>query len=328
MSGDCTFYRQEAPAPAARGPVVPALALFGGPPEGPPPEVDAALTWLFAQSGWGRCVVIGADGSDEYGRHIYQNLPPPHPISVDTLIFHARDAAYSPQVLRTLRSADLLFIQGGDQWDYIRLWKDTPVQDGIHELLRRGIPLAGSSAGLAVMGEFLFSARNGSVSASEALANPYDECVTLERAFIDSPHLDAPYAFLRNVITDTHFHDRKRMGRLLAFMARLAQDGRTPAARAIAVDELTAVLVDAQGSAKVVDQRPADQRGSVCFLQAPGLPGLCQPGQPLLFEDVSVYEMRAGEVEASFDLATWQGRGGQPYSVSARAGAVCAPVTR
>jgi cyanophycinase len=118
------------------------------------------------------------------------------------------------------------------------------------------------------------------------------------------------------------------MGRLLAFMARLAQDGRTPAARAIAVDELTAVLVDAQGSANVVDQRPADQRGSACFLQAPGLPELCQPGQPLLFEDVSVYQMRAGDVDASFDLATWQGRGGQAYSVSARAGAVCAPVTR
>ena len=141
------------------------------------------------------------------------------------------------------------------------------------------------------------------------MANPYDECVTLDRVFVDSPNLGEPYSFLRNVITDNNFHDRTRMGRLLAFMARLAQDGWTPAARAIAVDELTALLVDAQGMAKVVDQRTETDRGSVCFLQAPGLPQHCRPKAPLAYDNVGVYQVRAGDPAASFDLRAWQGQG-------------------
>jgi cyanophycinase len=318
-------YRQVAAQPAARGPVAAGLALLGGPPEGPPPEVDAALAWLFAKAGFGRIVVLGADGSDEYARYVYRHLPPPHPACVDTLIFKSREAASDPAVLDILRTADALFIQGGDQWDYVRMWKDTRVQHAVNDLLRRGVPMGGSSAGLAVMGEFLFSARHDTVYSSEALADPYHACVTLERAFIDSPSLGAPYAYLRNTITDSHFDDRDRLGRVLAFLARLTQDGWTRAARAIAVDEMTAVLVEADGVARVVDQRPDSDPGSAYFLCAPGLPQVCRPGQPLTYEDVAVCRIRASERGARFDLRAWQGRGGNNYSVSARDGVVCFP---
>jgi cyanophycinase len=305
-------------------PVTPGLALLGGPPEGPPPEVDSAFAWLFAKSGWGRLVVIGADGSDEYGRYIYQDLPPPHPASVETLIFASRDAAADPAVIQIIRGADALFIQGGDQWDYVRMWKDTPVQQAIGDLLRRGVPVGGSSAGLAVLGEFLFSASHDTVYSSEALADPYHACMTLDRALVYSPSLGTPYAYLRNVITDSHFHDRNRMGRLLAFLARLAQDGWAEAPRAIAVDEMTAVLVEADGLATVVDNRPESNRGSACFLVAPGLPQACLPGQPLTFENIAAYRIRAGDKDAAFDLRAWQGRGGESYLVSARQGQVFA----
>jgi len=317
-------YVHSSKQPVQRGPITPGMALLGGPPAGPPPEVGTAFAWLFAKSGWGRFVVIGADGSDEYGRYIYRDLPPPHPATVETLIFTSRDAASDPTVIETIRGADALFIQGGDQWDYVRMWKDTPVQQAIGDLLRRGVPVGGSSAGLAVLGEFLFSARNDTVYSSEALADPYHECMTLDRLLIDSPNLAAPYAYLRNVITDSHFHDRDRMGRLLAFLARLAQDGWTEAPRAIAVDEMTAVLVEADGLATVVDSRPESSRGSACFLLTPGLPQTCSPGQPLTYENVSVYRIRAGDKDACFDLRAWQGRGGERTSVSARQGQVFA----
>jgi cyanophycinase-like exopeptidase len=297
------------------------LALLGGPPDGPPPEVDAAFAWLFAKSGWGRFVVIGADGVDEYSHYIYDHLPPPHPLSVATLIFQTRDAASDPAVVASIRQADALFIQGGDQWDYLRLWKDTPVQQAIAEVIARGAPVGGSSAGLAVLGEFIFSARNGTVYSSEALADPYHERVTLDRVLIDSPHMERqPYAFLRNLITDSHFQDRDRMGRLLAFLARLAQDGWSRAARAIAVDEMTAVLVESNGLATVVDNRPASNRGAAYFLATPGPPEVCQPGQPLTYENVSVHRIGASDQGATFDLGTWKGKGGGRTLVSARQG--------
>jgi cyanophycinase len=309
------------PRPTISGPTTPGLALIGGPPDGPPPEVDAAFTWLFAKSGWGRFVVIGADGQDEYSRYIYDHLPPPHPTSVETLIFQTRDAASNPAAVETIRHADALFIQGGDQWDYIRLWKDSPVQQAIAQVITRGAPVGGSSAGLAVLGEFVFSARNGTVYSSEALADPYHERVTLERILVDSPNLDLPpYRYLRNLITDSHFQDRDRMGRLLAFLARLAQDGWTKAARAIGVDEMTAVLVESDGSAIVIDNRPATRPGAAYFLSTPGPSELCQPGQPLTYENLSVHRICASDRGATFDLATWKGQGGERYTVSARQG--------
>jgi cyanophycinase len=319
MPPDYIRYFRASPQPTARGPVTPGLALLGGPPDGPPPEVDAAFAWLLAKSGWGRFVVIGSDGVDEYAHYLCDHLPPPHPISVETFIFKSRDAASNPDILASIRQADALFIQGGDQWDYIRMWKGTGVQQAMAEVIARGVPVGGTSAGLAVLGEFIFSARNGTVYSSEALADPYHEGVALDRALIDAPKLP-PYAFLRNLITDSHFQDRQRMGRLLAFLARLAQDGWASAARAIAVDEMTAVLVEADGSVRVVDNRPADDRGAAYFLNTPGPPEVCQPGQPLTYENVSVHRIGASDAGATFHLATWEGQGGRRYQVSARQG--------
>ena len=121
MPAGYVSYFRSAADPTVGGPVTPGLALIGGPPDGPPPEVDAAFAWLFAKSGWGRFVVIGADGVDEYSHYIYDHLPGPHPVSVETLIFQTREAASNSAVVASICQADALFIQGGDQWDYLRL---------------------------------------------------------------------------------------------------------------------------------------------------------------------------------------------------------------
>jgi cyanophycinase-like exopeptidase len=161
------------------------------------------------------------------------------------------------------------------------------------------------------------------VYSSEALADPYHERVTLHRALVVSSRLQtAPYCYLKNTITDSHFQDRDRMGRLLAFLARVAQDRWTTAGRAIAVDEMTAVLVESDGSATVVDNRPATSRGTACFLSTPGPPELCQPGQPVTYENVVVHRICASDQGATFDLGAWKGQGGERYAVSAREGSL------
>jgi hypothetical protein len=55
---------------------------------------------------------------------------------------------------------------------------------------------------------------------------------------------------LRGIITDTHFVQRERLGRLLAFVARTAKDHHTAAITGLGVDQDSALLVDAKGEAR------------------------------------------------------------------------------
>jgi len=80
-----------------------------------------------------------------------------------------------------MAKAEALFIAGGDQAGNIRLWKDTPLQAAIVELIQHTVPIGGTSAGLAVLGEVDFAALNGSIESTEALADPYQRQLTLDR---------------------------------------------------------------------------------------------------------------------------------------------------
>ena len=101
------------------------------------------------------------------------------------------------------------------------------------------------------------------------------------------------------------------MGRDLAFMCRIYTQGWSNAPRDIAIDEQTALLIDATGHGTLVGSSTA------YFMQAPGAPQVCAPKTPLTYTNIAVYRITAG---GSFDLATWSGTGGMPYTVSANAG--------
>lgn len=82
------------------------------------------------------------------------------------------------------------------------------------------------------LGDLLYSAQRKSVTSAQALANPFDKNITLDPDFLAIPGM-------ADTITDQHFVERDRMGRTLAFMARLATDG-VPGVKAIAIDRETA----------------------------------------------------------------------------------------
>src|SRR5262249_15957474 len=141
--------------------------------------------------------------------------------------------------------AESIFFAGGDQSNYVRFWQDTPVQDALNKHIAAGKPIGGSSAGLAILGEFSFVSIIDTIHSPEALADPYANKVTLAREFLNIP-------LVTSTITDTHFVKRDRLGRLLVFMARILNDGWSANVRAIAVEENAAVLLEPDGTANVV----------------------------------------------------------------------------
>ena len=274
-------------------------ALIGG-----GEDLDEAFQWLCARSAGGDFLVVRASGTDAYNPYI-QNLC--HENSIATLIIPSRGAAKNPFVAQTIRSASAIFIAGGDQANYINFWRGTPVQRELNSAILRGIPVGGTSAGLAVLGEFAYTSQNDepngpNLSSAMALANPFHPQVVIARNFLVIPAL-------RGVITDSHFHARDRLGRTIVFMARILASG-VPRIRAIGIDQHTALLLDPDGRAV------AAGAGAVYFFSSSRRPAVCRPGVPLTFSGIDVRKLVAGQ---EFSLASWTGTG-VAYTLSVSAG--------
>jgi cyanophycinase len=277
------------------------FALMGG-----GSKQDAAYQFLCERANGGDFLVLSANDEDDYLKTEDAKIRAICPLnSAATLSFFSREDASDPDVAKIIEQAESIFIAGGDQSDYVRYWQDTPVEAALNRHIAAGKPIGGSSAGLAILGEFSFSSMIDTIHSPEALANPYGNEVTLTRDFLQIPLLAA-------TITDTHFVKRDRMGRLLAFMARVLQDGWAARVRAIAVDENAALLVEPDGNSLVAGLGP------VYFLESSEPPALCVYGQPLTFRGVAVQRVPPGK---SFQLKKWFGEADN-YSLSVTKGIV------
>src|SRR5208283_4112715 len=210
------------------------IAMMGG-----GSDLDEAFRWLCRKGNGGDFLVLRAAGDCDYNSYV-NGLCKLN--SVATLILPDREAAQEPAVAEIIRHAEVVFISGGDQGHYIRAWKATLVEDAINANIAAGKPIGGTSAGLAVQGEFAYGALgdkpdDNDLASAQVLPNPYTERVTLVRGFLKIPQLD-------NLLTDSHFAKRDRMGRTLGFLARVMQDGWSNSPREIAIDEKSAVLVE------------------------------------------------------------------------------------
>ena len=256
------------------------VALVGG-----GGDVPGAFRWMINRSGGGNVVVIRASSNYLYNNTI-DSLGKVS--SVETLLINSRELANNPEVARVIRNAEMLFISGGDQSNYMNFWRGTKTAEAINYLLNeKKVPVGGTSAGCAVLTGMYYSGEAGSATA-KALLDPYDSLVTLyNNDFLQPP-------FLHNVISDQHYVARKRQGRHMAFLARIITDWKV-FPKGIAPDERTAVCIDEKGNAQVFGE------GKAYFLatNAKHAPEQCAPGKPVEWsgngEAVSVYELRGAE---------------------------------
>lgn len=270
------------------------LALMGG--GGNP---DAAYRFIAQRAGGGHIVILRAVSDDSfdpddgnYGRSFMKEWGPV--ASAETIVFHNRQASSDPRVIAALKNADGIFLAGGDQSNYLRYWKGTPVQEALDAHVAANRPIGGSSAGLAVLGRYSYGALDGgSMESKIALADPFDQGVTLERDFLH-------FRFLEDVITDTHFSQRHRLGRLIAFLARLrAEDAGNRAGKllGIGVDEKTALLIGADGVGRLAAGSPGSAWIVLPQKSAKGLTA----GKPLSIADVRLVRL---DGQGSIDLKT------------------------
>lgn len=313
-------------SPVTAAPVsnAPSIALMGG-----GYDVGEAFRWMIQQAGvkpgtGGRFLVIRATGSDAYNPYIYSELGTVDPTTpmgyenvggktlglsaVETLVIPTRTAASDPFVLDRVSKANAIWIAGGNQADYYKHWKASPLESALRDAISRNIPVGGTSAGAAVLGQYAFAALNGTLTSSQALADPFNKYVTIDPLNTSSKTFTARTSFLNlpalaTSITDTHLNTRDRLGRLVTFVARIG-DGCTGGAesyntvKGLGVDEETALLISTESNGTTVAKLAVNPfnvanfspsgyapSNSAYFVANTAMPGLCAAGVPLAYNN-------------------------------------------
>ena len=161
---------------------------------------------------------------------------------VHVLDIRARDQAAWPAAVERIRDADLVYMTGGDQALLAATLAGTPVVAAMHEKLREGGVIAGTSAGAAALSATMIAQgsatlRKGSTLLAEGLG------------------------LLPDVILDTHFTERGRFGRLIEAVAT------HPGLLGVGIGENTAIVVrdgeaEVIGAGNVVVMDAREMRGS------------------------------------------------------------------
>lgn len=196
-----------------------------------------------------------------------------------------RSLADDSWVSKQIDAAEIVFFAGGNQTKYLDVFGGTGLAAAVNRLVARGGAVGGTSAGMHVLAGVVHTPRGdgNSVTSAAALADPYidegEHQGTLSLGLSASPFV---VPLLANVITDTHWSQRTRLGRSVAFLARALQDGVRPlgSVSLIACDEGTAVLFDAAGVGRVF--APAAPAGGAAFYFRPDTaPDRCVDDSPL-----------------------------------------------
>jgi cyanophycinase len=139
--------------------------------------------------------------------------------SVTIVDVSTREDAGKPESLAALEQATGIFFTGGDQLHVTSLIGGSAMDQLLHELYTKGVVIAGTSAGAAMMSGSMF------------VRGPSEENPRLENL-----QLGPGAEFLMGAVIDTHFSQRGRHGRLISAVAHY------PHALGLGIDEDTALV--------------------------------------------------------------------------------------
>ncbi|CAF0931453.1 unnamed protein product [Didymodactylos carnosus] len=279
-------------------------------------DQDSAMRWFLQQCNGGDVIVI-RDGKNEtipraadgYNDYLYSELGIKVD-SVETVFLNNHLMANDTTLIEKIRNAECIFFTGGDQFYYMDYIEHSLLKDALDYVINvKKITVGGTSAGTAIQGQYYYSAEMGTVVSQDALLNPFNSKVTIRKNLLNHP-------LLIDTITDQHYSERDRHGRLIVFMARLSKSWNVILPRGIGVDEKTVVTIDEIGKARVFGS------GNAYFLTQylrETKPERVENGFRLDWycdkRALEVYKVAGTNTGTNyFNLATWMGGSGGQWS--------------
>lgn len=213
------------------------LMLSGGSSETSGGWSDLPYSKVVEHSANKRIAVISYSPESEWIPNYFKSLG-----AVSSRNFYIPDfqTANSPATYDSLITYDGVFLKGGDQSVYYESYLNSATMQALQEIYNRGGVISGTSAGMAIISPVVYTAQGATIYPASAAANPYTSQITLKNDFLQT--LNKPYIF------DTHFVQRGRMARLVAFMANWYKKTGEKAT-GIGVDDRTALFIEPSGTA-------------------------------------------------------------------------------
>ena len=157
-----------------------------------------------------------------------------------------------------VKTADVIFLKGGDQGLYYDYWNGTTLETYIRTVVdTNNGAIGGTSAGAMSLAQYEFAGGKDLIS--------LDVLQDAKTPYLDDTnggsgiHNDF-FGFVPGVFIDTHYTTRGRTGRALGIMGKAVQDYVVPSLLAIGIDERTGLAITGS-TAEVVGV------GSVDFIQ-------------------------------------------------------------
>ena len=166
------------------------------------------------------CIIPTASDEPEMGSWYERQFARLGVRNARTLNFQRRFDCDDRDWLARLENADGVFMTGGNQLRLTTIIGGTPAERLLHDRFYQGMPVAGTSAGAAVMSAHM-------IAGGDEGATPRAGMVAIAPGF----------GLTREIIIDQHFRQRDRLGRLLTALAY------NPKMLGLGVDEDTAAFI-------------------------------------------------------------------------------------
>lgn len=189
-----------------------------------------------------------------------------------------REDAQDPAMVGLLEGATGIFMTGGNQLKLSAIVNGTAFGEAIRDAHRRGVVVAGTSAGASIQSSHMVAFGPGGSTPKQRMTQ-----------------LAAGLGLIHDVVIDQHFGQRNRYGRLLMLVAQ------SPSLLGIGVDEDTAAVVTEEDGAEILR---VVGRGVVTLFDGHNVVSNAHEARrtaPLLASGVVLHVLPAG---AAFDLTS------------------------
>lgn len=189
--------------------------------------------------------------------------------ATEVLDVRNRMQANSKELARKLDDANLIFLTGGNQLRLTTILGGTWVLDAIRSRLRAGVLVAGTSAGAAVFSDTMIY-----------------EGKSKEGLLKGGVLTTSGFGFVENIIFDTHFLDRGRIGRLMQIVTM------NPTCIGVGLGEDSGVILKGDGTAEVIGT------GQVIIVDGSDVEHSnimdIEPGVPIAIENIRIHSLVNG----------------------------------